>query len=200
MTQTVDPAVSMAKFRREVGRLRRGLPDYSGFGWWLRKAVFPIVEIGFVAVNASPPLVLVIARFDFTDYDAKPLSVTFHDAKTGAILPKERMHTKLEKLQIIDAAALGAGDVAAAPGQVNVERVELIQGVPGQPAFLCLPGVRQYHDNPAHSGDPWELRRTAGEGSLLQLAHKICQYGVTPVHGVEIVTNLRPAFQLELQP
>ncbi|WP_306919914.1 putative metal-binding protein [Rhizobium mesoamericanum] len=32
--------------------------------------------------------------------------------------------------------------------------------------FLCMAGVREYHDNPAHSGDPWLLHRGSGEGRL----------------------------------
>lgn len=49
------------------------------------------------------------------------------------------------------------------------------------PPFVCLPGVREYHDNPAHSGDPWLLHRNSGEGSLAFILDKIWQHGVRPL-------------------
>ena len=56
--------------------------------------------------------------------------------------------------------------------------------------FLCIPGVKEYHDHPGHSGDPWELHRPAGEGRLVRLLEVISKYGLEPVQGFHV--NLVP--------
>ena len=58
------------------------------------------------------------------------------------------------------------------------------------PPFICLPGIREYHDNPAHSGDPWLLHRTSGAGSLAFIADKICSYGASQI--TELQVQLQP--------
>jgi hypothetical protein len=52
--------------------------------------------------------------------------------------------------------------------------------------FLCLPGVREYHDNPAHTGDSWLLHRGSGEGSLAFILEKIWTYGSDPISAYNI--------------
>ena len=56
--------------------------------------------------------------------------------------------------------------------------------------FLCVPGVKEYHDHPGHSGDPWELRRSSREGRLVHLLEVISKYGLEPVTGFNV--NLVP--------
>ena len=58
--------------------------------------------------------------------------------------------------------------------------------------FLCLPGIKEYHDHPGHTGDPWELHRPAGAGRLVRLLEVITKYGVEPVTGfnVNLVTQV----------
>jgi hypothetical protein len=71
---------------------------------------------------------------------------------------------------------------------------------PDDPPFLCLPGIREYHDNPAHSGDSWLLHRASGEGSLAFILDKICSYGVNPIeqYRIELQTVVR-GFTASLQ-
>jgi hypothetical protein len=47
--------------------------------------------------------------------------------------------------------------------------------------FLCLAGVREYHEHPAHSGDSWELHRAAGAGRLVRLLEIVSRYGVESI-------------------
>ena len=56
--------------------------------------------------------------------------------------------------------------------------------------FLCIAGVKEYHDHPGHSGDPWELHRSAGEGRLVRLLEVISKYGLDPVTAFHV--NLVP--------
>ena len=40
--------------------------------------------------------------------------------------------------------------------------------ITGRP-FLCVPGTREYHSHPQHSGDDWLLHRSTGAGRLIPL-------------------------------
>ncbi|RUY35501.1 hypothetical protein EN981_26380, partial [Mesorhizobium sp. M7A.F.Ca.CA.001.13.2.1] len=57
---------------------------------------------------------------------------------------------------------------------------------PEDEPFLCMAGVREYHDNPAHSGDPWLLHRGSGEGCLAFILDKIIKYGIVPIEQLQI--------------
>lgn len=190
MSQVVDPAVSQAKFDAEVARFEAHRAAYAKRGWWLLAAEFPLVEMAFVATNIRPAIVALVARFDFTDYDIKPLSVTFIDPFSGAELPAEQLVSRMKRLDPAFPAPMAAQVMAM--GQVPPFQ-DLIQAYPGQPGFLCMPGVRQYHDHAAHSGDPWELHRASGEGSMLNIAEKIWQYGSNPINRLGF--ELAPSFQ-----
>lgn len=168
-TQAVDPVVSRAKFEREIAQFRELEGTYRKRGWLLLQANFPTAEIGFITVKMNPPMLLVTARFDFTNYDVWPISVQFIDPRTGQVLPKELMPTPMPR-------KLPDGSIGHA-----------VQGFPGTPAFLCMPGVREYHDNPAHSGDSWLLHRGSGEGKLAFLCQQVSKFATDPVVGFEIV-------------
>ena len=56
--------------------------------------------------------------------------------------------------------------------------------------FLCIAGVKEYHDHPGHSGDLWELHRSAGEGRLVRLLEVVSKYGLDTVTGFNV--NLVP--------
>ena len=58
--------------------------------------------------------------------------------------------------------------------------------------FLCIAGVREYHEHPAHSGDAWELHRADGAGRLVRLLEIIHRYGVVPIagYGVQLVPQV----------
>lgn len=187
--QIVDPEVSKRKFLREVRRFRANEKLHVARGIWLMDATFPIVTVGFVAVNCTPPVLVITARFDFTDHDVRPLSVCFVNPFNGGVLTKEQLQTKMRRLD----PNLPPELVAAMPPEALAPHIgDMIQGYQGQPAFLCLPGVREYHDHPAHSGDPWEARRASGEGSIFEIIDKIWQYGSAPIN------SLMPHIQLVL--
>lgn len=176
MSQVVDPLVSRAKFEAEVAKFDKHRASYLKRGWLMVRAEFPIVEIAFLTTNLRPAMLALTARFDFTDFDLKPLSVKFIDPFSGAELLGEQLPTLMKRFNSPD----------------------LIQVYPGKPGFICLPGVREYHDHPAHSGDAWELHRANGEGSMLQIAEKIWQYGSNPIDRMGI--QIQPAFQQSVVP
>lgn len=178
MSQVVEASVSRTKFEREVAAYRAIEPTLVARGWWLMKAEFPIVEVGFVTVNMRPAVLLIAVRLDFTDYDLQPISVRFIDPFTGQVLKHGEVATPLMKRD----PAMTTEQVQEAQKGVAEWMVQpLAQALPGEPAFLCLPGVREYHDHPAHSGDPWELHRASGEGRMFNILEKVWRYGTDPI-------------------
>jgi hypothetical protein len=56
-----------------------------------------------------------------------------------------------------------------------------MQGQPDEIPFLCIPGVREYHQHPAHTGNSWLLHRGTGEGTLFFIVDQLWKYGVQGV-------------------
>lgn len=71
-----------------------------------------------------------------------------------------------------------------------MQQQPLMQAYPGELPFLCIAGVREYHDHPAHSGDAWELHRPSGAGRLIRILEVIDTYGLRPLTGYNV--NLTP--------
>jgi Predicted metal binding domain len=82
------------------------------------------------------------ARFNLSDYDIVAPSLEFLDPWTNQLIPYETMFRALE---------------------FEKQRGAHIVVLPDHPIthkpFLCLRGVREYHDHPQHSGDDWFLYR-----------------------------------------
>ena len=79
----------------------------------------------------------------------------------------------------------------------------IVQGHPktGRP-FFCVPGIREYHDHPQHSGDPWLLHRHTGEGSLATIADRIWRAMSRNLLGLHVEFQTLPGrlnVQLRLQ-
>ncbi len=184
MTQVADPAVSRRKFDREVAELRGIEPTLVSRGWWIMSTEFPYVKVAFAAVGSRPRLIPFAVRIDFTDYDAKPLAITFVDPFEDRELAAAEMMTRLPRL--IPPAAELPTEVAAQVPPTMVELYQHYQHMPQIPGFLCLPGTRAYHAHPAHSGDPWELHRGSGEGRMFALLEAVWRYGTAPINGISI--------------
>lgn len=83
------------------------------------------------------------ARFDLTDYDLRAPSLEFRDPWTDAPLTYGTMFRALEYEPERQAHLVLLDD----------------HPVTHKP-FLCLRGVREYHEHPQHSGDSWLLYRS----------------------------------------
>ena len=66
--------------------------------------------------------------------------------------------------------------------------------------FLCLAGVREYHEHPAHSGDHWLSHRTFGAGRLVRLLEVISKYGLETIHGFEVQMTPKIRFLIGVPP
>lgn len=167
-----DTNVARRKFDREIAQFRQMESVYRGRGIWLISAEFPRVLVAFATPKSPNVFVPFAAEIDFTDYDAQPLSVilvhpvTFKRLKVSDILPQFSigMAGRMMRLR------------TTSNGQVVTENI--VQAWDEERPFLCIAGVREYHDNPAHTGDSWWLHRRTGEGTLHHIVNIIWTYGV----------------------
>lgn len=183
MTQVVDPDVSSAKFEREVDELRRLAVDYGRRGWFLADAEFPFAFVILAAPQLKPAPIVTGVAFDYSDYDLRPPSVRLVNPFTREPWPEAELPTRLRRRTESDGVPIPG--LQLPPGieaPKLVQEQPLIQAYPGEQPFLCIPGVREYHDHSAHSGDAWELHRGSGAGRLIRLLEILDTYGVRPIN------------------
>lgn len=163
----VDSAVSAAKLDRELAAWQQNAGVYARRGWLVLGRDGLDVEIAFLGLlpMAPQPLPIVPAciRVNFDNYDIWAPSVTFIDIFTREPAPPA---------------------VRALTWEQGQEQNVLIPGHPetGLP-FLCLPGIREYHSHPEHSGDDWLLHRAQRRGSLAAICEQVWQRMVRTVIG-----------------
>lgn len=165
----IDPVVNRKKFDREVGLLVKQKATLESLGVFLLSSTeYPNLELLFAPrhpVSAGVPasqagsivlpqggmMVVEIpslaarafkAHFDLTDYDLRAPSVEFRDPWNDNLLPYATMFRALE---------------------YETDRKAHIVLLDSHPTtkkpFLCIRGIREYHEHPQHSGDDWLLYR-----------------------------------------
>ena len=186
--QYVDPTVSRTKFDREIAEYLSLEADYRARGWFLVKVDWPLVIVVLASNKTRPAAIVTAVQFDYTNYDAEPPSVRIVDPFSGRLLMSQEIPTRLPRMILGPEMPIpGPGGVKA---QLNGQQDLMQSHSPEDLPFLCIPGVKEYHDHPGHSGDPWELHRSAGEGRLVRLLEVISKYGLEPVQGFNV--NLVP--------
>lgn len=191
--QVVDPMVSRTKFDREVTEFRSMAAEYGRRGWFLVDASFPEILVVLGVPQLKPHALLCGVLLDYTDYDLKPPSVRFVDPFTREPYKGTDLPTRLLRQTEIDPPPgfpMPPGALKAKMVQQQPLIIDYENAGSDQPPFLCLAGVREYHDHPAHSGDRWELHRAAGAGRLVRLLEIIDTYGLRPISGFAV--NLVP--------
>lgn len=190
--QYADPSVSRAKFEREIAEYRALEGDYLARGWLLVKAEWPVVVVVLASDKTKPPAIVAAVQFDYTNYDAEPPSVRFVDPFSGRVLTFKELPTRLPRGvpgQELDSPVPGGPKIQVMMAQ------ELMQAnSPEDVPFLCIAGVKEYHDHPGHSGDPWEIHRASGGGRLVRILEVISKYGLETVKDFHV--NLQPQVSL----
>lgn len=180
--QFVDPQVSRAKFDREVDIFLLLEDDYRRRGWILQRVAFPLINVMMAAPQLRPPAVVIGVEFDYSNFDAMPPSVVLVNPFSFEPYRAKDLPTLLNRQP---ASPMPPPDVVL-PGmnaqmQVLISQPLMQMYGPDDVPFLCIPGVREYHEHPGHTGDPWELHRASNEGRLVHLLDVIHRYGVAPI-------------------
>lgn len=190
--QFADPAVSLAKFSRELEEFEALRHAYEERGAFLVSANFPEAYLVIGVPHLRPHALLFGLLFDYTNYDAAPPSVRLTDPFTRRPLLGNELPTPLPKAvpQVLPAPD-GVGNIQLVAAQPLMQ-FQKPEDVP----FLCIAGVREYHEHPGHTGDSWELHRPSGAGRIVRLLEVILNYGVEPIRGYGV--NLVPQIGLDL--
>lgn len=186
----VAPEVNHLKFDREMARLaeQRDVLEARGV-FVLGSSAYPITELLMVprhtlhltfpvtqsgsiflpqtATMRAEMLSLAArafkARFDLSDYDLRAPSLELRDFWTDAVLPFATMLRAVEF-----------------EPQRGVHPVLLDDHPSTHKPFICLRGIREYHEHPQHSGDDWLLYRTTV--SLFSIVLSVWRVCVDLVH------------------
>lgn len=178
--QVAQPEVSQLKFAKELDEFRLIEDDWRRKGVICLTAEFPKVQLAFTAPQLKPPPIVFGVSLDFTNYDIEPPSIKFIDPLSGRPITTKEMNVNFFQV---------ATAVQSLPGmpQLQFQQPQLIlMGAPEDHPFLCIPGVREYHDHPAHSGDSWLLHRTRGEGKLTFLIDQLYNHSIPYVRSYNV--------------
>jgi putative metal binding uncharacterized protein len=200
----IDPRVSELKFEQEVERLSAQIETLKKRGVIIHRIEYPVVEAIFLPTAplklmqifaempqdtplppgiTLPPDVppemklqfqiqhdLVIGtrvfgvRIAMDDFDQRAPSVVFCDPITWEGLPDGMIHigNHVDQNGIMSHVTIAAHPVFKRP-------------------FLCMRGIREYHEHPQHSGDDWmQYRQDYGLFSTLDTVWKTCIHNARP--------------------
>ncbi len=207
----IDVRVSKIKFDQEVERVRNQSETLRQRGVVIQKVEFPIVEAVFIPqsrlkltlpIQAQPTGNIIIpanvriqmataeiphlaarafgTRISLDDFDQRAPSVVFCDPFTWQELSYNLLHR---------------GNHIGDNGKgFNV----LLDGHPvTKKPFLCMRGIREYHEHPQHTGDDWmQYRKHVGLFSTLDTIWKTCVLNANPnliLQPPNITVNWAPA-------
>lgn len=188
LIQSVDPTVSRTKFDQDIADFRALAPEYGSRGWFLVEADFPRAFVVLAAPQLNPPPLVTGVSFDYKDYDLRPPSVRLVNPFTREPWRSDQLPTNLRR-RVEGATPVLIPGLQLQPGAAMpriFQEQTLMQSYPDEIPFLCIAGVREYHDHPAHSGDAWELHRSAGAGRLVRILEVIDAYGLRPLTGYNV--------------
>lgn len=185
LLKLVPEEVSRRKLARQLELWDQNSELNARRGWWMLRRDPLVVEVAFLARVAFGerllPVVTVCTRLDYTNFDLWPPSVTFIDPITRQTVPPP--------VRAMDRVT-GSDEV----------RDALVDGHPttGLP-FLCLPGVREYHSHPQHTGDDWLLHRRLGEGDLAVICERIWRRMARNVLGLRVGIQSLPGLPVQVE-
>lgn len=158
--QIVDPQVTKQKFDAELKTFEIVEERYLRKGIICHRISYPDIYFLFAIPRFTPYPIAFAIKVNFANYDFEAPSVVFVNPFTNELLKREQ--------------------IPIAFIQVNnlLQPQDLLQGVGDIIPFFCIPGVREYHNHAAHSGDSWFLHRTKGEGTLLFILDQLYNHSI----------------------
>lgn len=179
--QFCDPEVTRVKFHNELQEFKQNEDEFRKKGVICIKSNFPSITLLFAIPHIQPQPIAFTVCIDYTNWDSEPPSIRFIDPFTDKVL--ERKDIRINFFQVKDNNA-----IRVLPNGQIVE-LDLLQAA--NPPFFCIPGVKEYHQHPAHSGDSWMLHRTKGEGKLCVLIEQLYKHSIAQSGGYTVNIEMK---------
>lgn len=172
----VAPAVTKKKFDNELDLWDANADAYRRRGWVMVERGPLHVDVAFTAkltlFGQVADIVCSTVRIEFTNYDVWAPSVTFIDIASGQPwVPPMR----------------AIAHTTEGPRDLLIDQHPLT-GAP----FLCVPGTREYHTHPQHTGDEWLLHRSSGAGRLASLCDLLWRTTAQTLVGLHAMIQTNP--------
>lgn len=177
--QYVDPAVTRAKFDKELNSFFDQYYEWQKKGVFLVKEEFPVCEFLFLCPKLFPVSCIFAVRVEFTNYDAEPPSVRFIEPYTGKLIKREQIPLRFKQKAT-------AEFIAQKKPKDPSDGMDIVFSIDGEYPFVCHPGFKEYHDHPYHTGDSWPLRRAQGEGRLYRILQVLYSHSTALVDSIAI--------------
>lgn len=172
--QIADPEVTKIKFDKEVGKFKAIEEKYRAKGVICSKILFPDIYFIFAIPKLTPTLIAFSIRINFNNYDLEPPSVTVINPFTEELVRRDQVPIGFFQSNKSN----------------PFQPVDILQGIGDVLPFFCIPGIREYHNHSAHSGDSWFLYRTRGEGTLLFIIDQLYNHSIATAKTFQSVLNL----------
>lgn len=180
--QVADPEVTKIKFATEVSKFRAVEDKYRAKGIICTKISYPDIYFIFAIPKLVPPLIAYSVRINFINYDFEPPSVVFINPFSEELVRRDQVPMVFIQLNKSN----------------PFQPIDLLQGNPNMVPFFCIPGIREYHNHSAHSGDSWFLYRTRGEGNLLFILDQLYNNSIATAKSFQAILNLTE-FKMQVQ-
>lgn len=177
--QYVDPEVTKLKFEKELQEFNALENEYRKKGVICFHVTSLSVSLIFAVPHLKPQPIAFAVNIDYTNWDVEPPSIQFIDPFTNKLLPREEIRIKFFQVR-------NKNNVRVVNGRIQEQ--DLLQ--PGNPPFFCIPGVKEYHNHAAHSGDSWMLHRTKGEGKLCVLIDQLYNHSIAQSSNYVMSVNI----------
>lgn len=180
--QIADPVVTKSKFDTEIRKYKAVEGKYRTKGIICSKIDFPNIYFIFAVPKFNTPIIAYSVRINFSNYDVEPPSVVFINPFTEEPVSRDKVPFLFFQISKNN----------------PLQPIDLLQGAGNMIPFLCIPGIKEYHDHSAHSGDSWFLYRTKGEGSLMFIIDQLYNNSIRTAKAYKTVYNLSD-FKLQVQ-
>jgi len=190
--QYVEPEVSLIKFNEEMGNFHKISNVWREKGVFLIHENYPVVEFMFTTPKLRPSAIAFAVRIDFTNYDIEPPSLKFICPFTKKTLTRQEVLAHFIQVKMPDNVN------PLVPIQNQIQQQDLLQGPPNEIPFFCIPGIKEYHDHPAHTGDSWLLYRKEGEGSLGFILDQLYTHSIAGISSYQVSYNIGFLQQIQI--
>jgi hypothetical protein len=172
----MEPEVSLIKFKEEIGNFHKISNDWRKKGVFLIHEDFPIVEFMFTTPKLRPSAIAFCVQIDFTNYDIEPPSLKFICPFTRRILTRQEIPVQFLQVKLPEKINANV--------PIQIQPQDLLQGPLDEIPFFCIPGIKEYHNHPAHTGDSWLLYRKRGEGGLGFILDQLYDHSIAGIAGI----------------